>query len=454
MIFSDCDDFPTERQKNVEMNVSVVDLSANQKKLHVEIPADKVRKELEAKYRDLSKQVRIKGFRPGKVPRSILKSYYGKTVEHEVSSQFIQDTFSEALREADLHPLVQADVSETRFDDNGAFVYVAVVDVSPPFEVEGYKGLEVQKSPVKIDEDQVQAELERIREQNAQLLLVEEDRAIQEGDVVLTDFVPSLDGKVFEKGKTEDFMVEVGKHAIHPEFDGHLIGHHAGESVSFELDYPEDTPTPEIRGKRVHFDVQIKEIKKKELPELNDELARTVKFDTLDALKESIRERLRKREEERISVEVRQQITDQLLSKVQLDLSSKVIEREVDRLIDLLKNQFESQGLKIDTSRFNTPEIRGEYRPQAVRNLSQRLIFQQIAKQENIELTDEDLEEIYRGIALYARMDVEKVKAEYADSSLVEQAKEGKIQEKVLKLLEETAVYKELPDEGVNTNTD
>ncbi len=436
------------------MNVSVVDLSNTQKQVHVEIPAAKVQKELDTRYRDLAKQVRIKGFRPGKVPRNILKSYYGKNVEHEVSSQFIQETFTDALREADLHPLAEADVNETRFEDNGTFVYTAVVDVAPPFEIEGYKGLEVTKSPVSVSDGEIQAELERIREQNAQLRTVETDRPIQEGDAVLTDFVPSIDGVVFEKGKTSDFMVEVGKNVLHPEFDGHLIGHRVGETLSFDLDYPEDAPTSEIKGKRVHFEVQIRELKEKELPDLNDELAQTVKFDTLEALKENIRERLVKQQEEIISIDVRRQITEQLLGKVQVELSDKVIDREVDRLIDLLLNQFESQGLKIDGSKFSTPEIRAEYRPQAIKNIGQRLILMQIAKQEGIELTEEEMDEIYRQIALYGRMDVEKVKAEFADSPVVEQSKESKIQDKVLKLLEESAVFKEAPPAGSAPTTD
>jgi trigger factor len=211
---------------------------------------------------------------------------------------------------------------------------------------------------------------------------------------------------------------------------------------------------PEIKGKRVHFEVQIRELKEKELPELNDELAQTVKFDTLEALRENIRERLVKQQEERISMAVRQQIIEQLLGKVQVDLSDKVIDREVDRLIDLLLNQFESQGLKIDGSKFSTPEIRKEYRPQAVKNISQRLILVQIAKQEGIELNEEEVDEIYRQIALYARMDVEKVRAEFADSPLVEQSKESKIQDKVLKLLEESAVSKEASPTGSDPTTD
>jgi trigger factor len=436
----------TERLMNVEMNVSVVDLSINQKKLEVQIPAPRVQGLLDEKYRDLAKNLRMKGFRPGKVPRNIIKSYYGKTVENEVSSQFIQETFQDALREANLKPLVEADVSEMRFEDNGAFTYVALVDVSPPLDLEDYRGLAIHRPPVEIDEKQVEDELERIRQQHSQLRTLEDERPIAEGDVVLVDFIPTVDGMVYEKGKANDYMVEIGKQSLHPEFDQHLVGHRSGDSVAFELDYAEDAPTREIAGKRVHFDVTLREIKEKLIPELDDEFAKEVgQFETLAELRQTVRDQLLKRETERTSARVREQIIDQLLAKVDLELSSRVIEREVDRLISMLRYQFESQGLKIDTGKFDTPEIRAEYRPQAEKNLRWHLICEHIGTREELDLTEHELEEVYREVAQVARMDVAVVKRDYADSSIVHQAKEGKIQDKVLQLLEEAAVSSETP---------
>jgi len=424
------------------MNVSVVDLSENQKKLQVEIPPEKVRQEIEGKYREMSRRIKIKGFRPGKVPRSIIKSYYGKTIEQEVSSQFIQETFPEALKETDLKPLVEADVSETHFNDSGSFSYTAIVDVCPPFELEGYRGLEIRKPSIDVADEQVDSELQRLREQHAELRTLETERPAREGDVAVIDFTPSVDGKVFEKGKSADYMAEIGKKAVHPDFDANLIGRHAGETVSFEVDYPENAPMREIAGKRVRFEVTVKEVKEKVLPELDDEFAQAVnsRFDALDALKQTIREELLKREEYQARSDVQQQILDQLLSKVKIELSAKVIDREVDRMVGNLLHQFESQGLKMDVSKFNTPEIRADYRPQAERNILRRLILEKIAEQENLKLTDEEIEQVYQEVARYARMDVATVKHEYADSAVVEQSKESKTQEKVFRFLESEAV--------------
>lgn len=428
------------------MNVSVVDVSDNQKKLHVEIPASKVQKEIEARYQDLAKRVNIKGFRRGKVPRSILKSYYGKSIEQEVSSQLIQETFPEALKESELKPLVEADVDQLEFDGSGAFKYVAIVDVAPPFTVEGYRGLKVKRTPVSVGDEQLQAELEKIQQQHSELRTVEEDRPIKEGDMVVIDFVPSIEGIVYDRGKTDDYMLEVGKKPLHPDFDEQLIGHRSGETLSFDLHYPEDADLPDLAGKTVHFEVTIKEIKEKVVPELNDEFAQTVgQFDTLDALREEIAKQLQAREEDRVGRETRQQIIDEMLKRTEFEVSPKVIEREVDQMIGMLLHQFESQGLRIDTSRFNTPEIRADYRPQAERNVRWRIIAQRIAEQEHLELTGEELEAIYKEVARYARLDVETLKRDYAETSIIEQSKENKILDKVMKLIEAEAVYEDSP---------
>jgi trigger factor len=430
------------------MNVSVVDLSANQKKLQVEIPARTVSQELDKEYRELARKARIKGFRPGKVPRNILKSLYGKTIEGELSSRFIQESFPDALKEAELKPLVEADVDEMHFEDDGKFTYTAIIDVCPPFEVEGYKGLELKRAPIKVSEEQVDAELEKMRQNHSQLRSVEENRPARKDDMALIDFTPYVDDKEFTRGKGTDFMLEIGKHSIHPEFDEHLIGHETGETITFELDYPENAPTAEIAGRRVRFEVTIREIKEKVVPDLSDEFAREAgKHDSLEAMKEEIRGSLREREEARVSESVQKQAVDQLVDSVVFEISAKVVEREIDQMVRMLLYQFESQGLKVDGSRFNTPEVRNDYRIQAERTLRWRLIARQIARQEGLELTEEEIEQIYGDVARMARVDIERVRREYADSDIVQQSKEGRLQEKVLKLMEQEARFVEAPEE-------
>lgn len=433
------------------MNVSVTDLSPSQKKLRVEVPASRVQEEFEVKYRDLAKKAKIKGFRPGKVPRSIIKSYYGKAVEHELSSQFIQETFPEALKETDLKPLTQADVSESTFEDDGSFSYTALVDICPPFELPDYDGLKLYKPAPEVTDEQVDNELDRLRQGHAQLRAVEPERPVRDGDVAVIDFIPSIDGKPFEKGKTRDYMVEVGKGTLHPDFDKHLVDHNRGDDFSFEIDYPEDAPTREIAGKKVRFDVTIKEIKEKEVPELNDEFAQSLgnaQFETLDALKNEIRGQFLKREEDRISARLNEQITEKLLRQIQFEVSSTVVDRESEKMVENLKFQFERQGIPFDSARFNSPELRAGYRAQAEKNVRSRLILDKIAQAEQLTLNEDEMADVFRDVGRSFGVDPEKVKKEFADSTLVEEAKERKLEEKVLEMIQARATYVETPEEA------
>ena len=438
------------------MNVSLTDVSPSQKKMRVEIPESKVAEEFNKKYRDLAKKSKIKGFRPGKVPLSIIKSYYSKAVEHEVSAHFIEETFGDALKETDLKPLTQADVSESHFEEGGAFTYTALVDICPPFELPAYKALEIYKPAVVVADDQVQAELDKLVQSHAQLRAVESDRPIGDGDVAIVDFTPSIGGKVFEKGKTQDFMAEIGKGSLHPDFDKHLLAHKPGESFSFELDYPEDASTPELAGKRVRFDLTIKEVKEKEVPELNDDFAQSLgsgEIDTLDALRDEFRKRLLEREEHRASQTMREQIIRKILNGVDFEISPRVVEREADRMLQNLKHQFESQGLQFDTGTLDSPEYRTGSKLQAEKDIRAKLVLDKIAEIEGIVLDAEEEEQIFRDIAAAYRMDPVKVKSEFGDSAIVEKERERKLEDKVLKFIENEAVLVDTPEEAKEPET-
>ncbi|MGC8494634.1 MAG: trigger factor [Syntrophobacteraceae bacterium] len=434
----------------MEINVSLTDISPSQKKLRVEISEARVTRELEKKYRDLAKTAKLKGFRPGKVPLGIIKSYYGKAVQQEVSSQFIKDTFGDALKEADLKPLTPADVSETHFEESGAFSYTAMVDVCPPFELPAYKELKIFKPTEEITDEQIQAELEKLAQSQAQLRSIEEERPVRQGDVVSISFTPHVEGQPAEPGKSEDLLVEIGKGDIYPELDEKLVGRKPGESFSFEREYPENAPTPAYAGKTVHFDVDVKEIKEKEVPGLDDEFAQSIgsgQFDTLDALKDKIRENLLDRAKQRTTQIVHDQILSKLVSKTEFEVSPRVIEEEADRIIQNLRFQFESQGLNFDLDAFNKEEYKTGTRLQAEREVRTRLILGKIAETEAVTLDADEEEQIFKDIAAIYRVDVEKVKREFSDSSIVEREKERRIHDKVFTLIENQAVLVDKPEE-------
>jgi trigger factor len=424
------------------MKVTVVDLSPSQKKLQIEIPAQEVQAELEKRYKELAKTARIKGFRPGKVPRNVLKNYFGKAIENEVSSHFVNETFPEALRDSQLEPLAQSEVDEINFDNAGGLEYAATIDVAPPFVVEGYQGLEVRRRRIQVGEEMVDRELETLRDRHAELRSLNNERPVQEGDFVVVSLTPWVDGQVFDRGVAKEQLLEVGKRSIHPEFDTELIGHKPQEPFNFELVYDDSEPTQELAGKTVRFDVTIQEVKEKILPELNDDFAKEARnLDTLTELRSSLREQLEKSEQQKLDQEIRQQISDKLYDQVPLELPAKAVDVEVDQMIGQLQYQFQSQGLKLDSSMFNTPEIRAEYRGQGERNLHLRLILDKIAQQENLVVDDAELEEIYGQFAKIARMDIEQVKAEQDKYQILQQMKQARLHEKVWTLLTDQAHY-------------
>jgi trigger factor len=332
-----------------------------------------------------------------------------------------------------------------------------LVDICPPFELPVYKGLKVHKPAVDISDEQIQAELGKLVQSHAQLRAVESERPIREGDVAIVDFTPIVGGRVFEKGKTRDFMAEIGKGSLHPDFDKHLLGHKQAESISFDLDYPEDASTPELAGKRVRFDLTIKELKEKEVPELNDEFAQSLgsgQFETLDALRDEIHNKLREREDQRASQSVRDQIVRKILSEVEFEVSPRVIEREADRMLENLKHQFASQGLKFDTVALDSHEYRTGSKLQAEKDIRTKLVLDRIAEVEAIALDPEEEEQVFRDIAAAYRMDPEKVKDEFGDSAIVEKEKERKLEDKVLKFIESEAVIVDTPEEAKEPETE
>ena len=422
----------------MELNVSVEDLSPSQKRLHVEIPAKKVQQAIDKRYRDLSAQVRIKGFRPGKVPRSILKSYYGKSIEHDVTSQFIEESFPQALRESDIKPLVEAEVDESKFDESGALVYAAIVEVCPPFDLADYKGLPVQRSEATVTDEMVQAELEQLREQHAELKAIEVERGVRYGDVVVIEYRSWPEGTEAATAQPSEQMVEVGKNKLHPDFDEHLVGHFSGDTLTFALDQPEGEGSTSESPMQTRYEVIIREVKEKTVPEANDEFAQTMgSFETLEDLRKEIATQLRQRLDEQSRGDVRRQIADHLLQRMQFEVPPKAVDKEVEQQLRTLQYQFQSQGLKVDPNMFDTPEIRAEYRPLAERNVRLGLILSRIAEEEGLSLTDGEIEELHRQVARMTRMSIDEVKEKYADSPLVEQAKESQIKEKVFSLIEE-----------------
>ncbi len=436
------------------MKVSVSDVSATQKRLTVEIPAEAVQKELNKKYKELAKRVRIKGFRPGKVPKNILKAYYGKAIDNEVAQEFIEKTFPDALDKEGIKPLAEADLENFSYSDDGSLQYSAIVEVAPSFEATGYKEIELKKPESKeISEDEIEQELKNIAESNASLETLE-DAEVEEGHVVTVDVTPYIDDRVVEQYVQEDLYIEVGKDSLyHPDFSKYLLGAQVGDTCEFEITYAtsDEAPTQEWVGKTVKFYVDIKNIAKKELPEINDEFAKTLGFDSLDKLKEEIRKRLEQQIKNDEKKYIREQIDAKLLESNDIPVPEKAVTKEIESEVKDIEVQLLRQGIN---HKIDDPSVRERFKPGAELSIRLRIIIDKIAEQENITLSPEEEEEIYQQLANILKISVDEARDRFEKSSLFDKMKANKIREKVYEFIEKNAKFIEASEEGEETGSE
>lgn len=442
------------------MKVSVSDLNPVRKRITVELSAEEVQPELDAHYRLYASRVRVKGFRPGRVPRNVLKAFYGKFIEEELAKKLIDRTFPDAVKQEDIKPLAEADLEDFSFLDDGGFRYAAIVEVAPEFEATGYRGMELRKPlPKPITDEDVEKALEELREQRVSLEPVE-DSVVGEGLVALCDVTPYVDGKVQSAHIGQDVLVDTSKDGglYHPDFAKGLLGARVGDTVEFELEYThsDQSPTESWVGKRVKFYVDVKHLYRKVVPEIGDDLAKEFGYDNLEELKKALRERLEKSQEERVKSLLREQIDRKLLELHDIPIPEKAVLAQTESKIRDLEVQYLRQGIQVDEEAFRSPEIKRMFQPGAEMSVKLGIILDRIARQEGIELSPEDEEEIYSKVAQVLKRDVSEVKSQMAESGLVQKMKTNRIREKVYRLIEDNAVIKEVePEEffGQNKST-
>ena len=298
------------------MKTRVEDLSPVKKRLFVEIEPEELEKRMNKAYSELKKRVKIKGFRPGKVPIKILEARFGDVIKEEVIEDIIKNTLPEAIKEIDTLPL---SIPSFEYDKDSLkkgepFIYSAIVEVKPDIEIKDYLGIELEKKKIDITEDMIEKELNRIKEMHGEIVPISEDRPIRNGDYVKLSYQAIYKGKPLENIKKEDALVKVGSRDTHPLFEAGLVGLKKGEEAVISVDFEEDFPNPDLAGKNIKFAVKILEISEMKLPELTDEFVKEkFNLNSLNELIEEIRKRLYEQEEKKIESELKRKILDYLL---------------------------------------------------------------------------------------------------------------------------------------------
>ncbi|OUM85652.1 MAG: trigger factor [Bacillus thermozeamaize] len=390
-------------------------IDKNEGVLTVEVEEERVADALDRAFRKVVKQVTVPGFRKGKVPRKIFEARFGVEVLYEEAIDLLlPEAYKQAVEETKIEPVDRPHVDVEQFEQGKPFIFKATVTVKPEVTLGKYIGLEIPEKDFSVSEEDVQAELERRRERVAELVPVEEG-PVETGDLIRLDFEGFVDGQPFEGNKAENYPLTVGSGALIPGFEEQLVGMKNGEEKEIQVTFPEDYRVEELKGKEATFRVKIKEIKRKRLPELDDEFAKDVsECETLEELKEEIRKALSEQKEEEKKQYLQDQAVQLAAENAEVEIPQAMIEHEIDHMIHDYSQQLRLQGLDLDTyfkiTNTTMEQLREQFRDSAEKRVRHNLVIEAVAKQENIEATEEEIgEELQKLADLYQRP-VEEVK--------------------------------------------
>lgn len=425
------------------MSLQVEKLEHNMAKLTVEVAAEDVEKALQAAYLKQRKQINIPGFRKGKVPRQMIEKMYGPEVFYdEAANNMIPDAYAKAYDESELDIVSQPKIEVVQMEKGKPFIFTAEVATKPEVTLGDYKGLKVDKVSTRVTQKEVDEEIEKERERNARTIEVT-DRAVQDKDEVTLDFEGFVDGVAFEGGKGEDYPLTIGSGSFIPGFEEQLIGAEIDKEVEVNVTFPKEYHSEELAGKDATFKCTVHTIKAKELPELDDEFASEVsECETMDAYRAEVKKNIKERKERTGKEKKENQAVDQAIENAQMDISEAMIEFQVRQMADDFARRIQQQGLTVEQyfqfTGMTAEKMMEEMRPQAEKSIKTRLVLEAIVKAENIEVSDERVEEELTKMAEAYQMEVEKLK-EFMGENEKKQIKEDlAVQEAITLLVNES----------------
>ena len=416
--------------------------AANAYELTVSVDGEIFEKAINKVYKKQVKKINIPGFRKGKAPRHIIERMYGTEVFYDDAMQeCYPDALYEAAKEQGLE-IVAVEKLEAIEAGKDGFTFKTDIIVKPTLTVDGYKGFEIEKKSTEVTDELVDEEIEKVRDRNSRMVTVE-DRAAENGDTVVIDFEGFTDGVPFEGGKAENYSLALGSGNFIPGFEEQVVGHSTGEEFSINVTFPEEYQAEELKGKDAEFKINLHEIKTKELPEVDDEFVKDVSDkETLDEYKVQLRAEIAKRLADEAEKDVDNQISEKLIALATDEIPEAMYDNQASDMVRDFDMRLRSQGMDLNTyMQYMGTDVNGlkaMYKDEAEKRVKLRLVLEAIAAQENIEVTEEDLDAEYGKMAEAYKMDVEKVKAAVPADSLTEDLKV----QKALELVKNNAVIK------------
>lgn len=397
------------------MSVQVEKLEKSMAKLTITVEAAKFDAAVDSAYQKNKGKIALPGFRKGKAPRAMIEKMYGTGVFYEdAANELIPEAYETAAKESELEIVAQPEIEVTQMEKGTDFIFTATVAIKPEVTLGDYKGIEVEKKEAEVSEEEITAEIDKAREANSRLITIE-DRATEDGDTVIIDFDGYVDGKQFEGGYAEDYTLVLGSHSFIDNFEDQLVGKNLGEDVEVNVTFPEEYHVDELKGKPALFKVKIKEIQKKELPELDDDFAQDVSdFDTLDEYKADVEKKILKNKENQIKREQEDQIIEKIIENAQMEIPQQMITAQTRQMTQEFAQRLQSQGLSLEQyMQFTglTPQkMMEDLEPQALKRIQSRLVLEAVVVAENIEASDEEIDKELENMASMYQMEIDKLK--------------------------------------------
>ena len=424
------------------MSLQVEKLEKNMAKLTIEVPAEELEKAMQNAYLRAKNRITIPGFRKGKAPRKMIEQMYGKGIFLEdAANALIPEQYSKALEECDLEIVSQPEIDVTQIEPGKAFIFTAEVAVKPEVTLGEYKGLEVPKSETEVTDEEIEAELKKEQEKNSRTITVE-DRGAENGDIATIYFEGFVDGTAFEGGKGTDYPLTLGSGSFIPGFEDQLVGAKAGDHVEVNVTFPEEYQSKDLAGKAAVFQCDVKKVETKELPELDDDFAQDVsEFDTLAEYKEDIKKNLAERKEKEARTAKENAAVDKAIENAQMEIPDAMIETQISQMLDDFSRRMQAQGLTMEQymqfTGLTADKMREEMKPQALKRIQTRLVLEKIAETENIQPSEEEVNEEISKMAEMYKMEADKLKELLGDRELEQMKKDMAVQKAVTLVADE-----------------
>ena len=418
------------------MSLQVENLEKNMAKMTVEVPAEKFEAAIKTAYNKNKNRFTIPGFRKGKAPLSIVEKMYGVEVFYEEAiNTCLEESYPAAADESGLEIVSRPEIDVVQVEKGKDLIYTATVAVKPEVTLGEYKGVEVEKADAEVTDEDVEKELKKVQDQNSRLLTIE-DRPVADGDETVIDFEGFVDGVAFDGGKGEDYPLTIGSHSFIDTFEEQLIGKNIGEECEVNVTFPTEYHAENLAGKPATFKVTVKEIKVKELPELNDEFAGEVsEFETLDEYKADLKAKLAESKQKAAAAENENRVVAKVVENAAMEIPQAMIDSQAENMVNDYGRRMQSQGLSLQQymqyTGMTIENLKDQMKPQAEKNIRTRLVLEAVAKAENIEVSEEAVDAELQKMADAYKMELDKLKSYMGENEKKQMKEDLAVQEAV-----------------------